>query len=120
MPDKKSRYTIYGELPETSKEPWKSTEGSWQPVELNEMGNLKVQVERILQRLAIQYPIKTKVEFLKAIKADVPDICDTGKQKLSLRGLIKLLREADFPLHSDHEAAELLAASCPLPARSME
>ena len=79
------------------------------------MGNLKVQVERILQRLAIQYPIKTKVDFLKAIKADVPDICDTGKQKLSLRGLIKLLREADFPLHSDHEAAELLAAFLPPP-----
>lgn len=120
MPAKKSRFTIYGELPETSKQPWTSTEGSWQPVELNEMGDLKVQVEHILQGLAIKYPIKTKAEFLKAVRHDVQDICDTGKQKLSLKSLIKLLKDADFPLHSDHEAAELLAASCPFPARAME
>jgi hypothetical protein len=120
MPDKKARYTIYGEVPETSKRPWTSTEGSWQPVELEEMGEIKMQVERVLQGLAIRYPIKSKAEFLKAVAPDVPGICDIGKRKLSLRDLIKLLREADFPLHSDHEAAELLAASCPIPARSME
>jgi hypothetical protein len=120
MPAKKPRYTIYGEVPETSKQPWTSTEGSWQPVELLKMGELKTKVERILHGLAIKYLIRSKADFLNAVEADIPDICDTGKRKLSLRNLIMMLREADFPINSDHEAAELLAASCPVPARAME
>jgi hypothetical protein len=119
MPEK-PRMTIYGEVPRTSKEPWTSTEGSWQPAGLEELDELKAQVERVLGELAIKYPVRSKADFLKVVKTDVPGICDAGRQKLSLRDLIKLLKETDFPLHSDHEAAELLAASCPVPARAME
>jgi hypothetical protein len=120
MSDKKPKYTIYGFTPGTTTHPQSPIGGSKQPVELREMQNIKVQVEHILQGLDIKYPIQSKAEFMNIIEADLPDICDLGNKKLSLRDLIFNMKDSDFPIHSDHEAATLLAASCPISAQAAE
>ena len=120
MSDKKPKYSIYGFTPGTTSHPQSPIGGSQQPVELRELEILKTQVEHVLQGLAIAYPIRSKREFLEIVSADLPDLCDVAGRKLSLRDLIFITRDADYPIHSDHEAATLLASSCPVSAQAAE
>jgi hypothetical protein len=122
MANKKYEYSIYGTTPGGAPEshPQSPIGGSRQPNELRQMEDLKATVERILQGLDIRYPITSKNEFMEIITRDVPGICDFGNKKLSLRDLIFSLRDADFPIDSDHRAATLLAASCPISVRAAE
>jgi hypothetical protein len=116
MAEKKVNYTIYGSIPGSASEssPQSPTGGPQQPTGLHMMENIKVEVERFLQSLDIKYPIRSRAEFLGLIKRDMPGICDLGERKLSLRDLISITQEEDYPIKSDHAAAELLAGSCPL------
>jgi hypothetical protein len=120
MAEKKEKYMIYGTTPGTTTHPQPPIGGSQQPTEMREMEELKARVERVLQGLDIKYPIRSKAEFINIVEADLPDICDPGRRKLSLRDLISILRDDDFPINSVHEAATLLAASCPISARAAE
>ena len=121
MGEKRPKYSIYGFTPGTTTHPQSPIGGSQQPVEVRELQELKARVERILRGLVIRYPIRSKAEFMDIVVADVPDLCEAaGGKRLSLRDLIFSLRDADFPLRSDHEAAELLAASCPVSAQAAE
>ncbi len=121
MVEKKEKYTIYGTTPGTPSHPQSPIGGSRQPAELREMEEQKAEVERVLRGLDIRYPIRSKAEFLDIVaRADPRAVCDLGRRKLSLRDLIAILRAADFPIHSGHEAAELLAASCPISAQAAE
>jgi hypothetical protein len=120
MPQKDPKYTIYGFTPGTTSHPQSPIGGSQQPVEVRKMENIKVEVEHILQGLDIKYPIKSKKEFLDIIVADFPDMCVLENKKLSLRDLIFMMKDSDFPIQSDHEAAILLAASCPITAQAAD
>jgi hypothetical protein len=116
MAEKKENYTIYGSIPGAASEsfPQSPTGGPQQPTGLHMLENIKVEVERFLQSRDIRYPIRSREEFLDVIKQDMPGICDLGERKLSLRDLISITQEEDYPINSDHQAAELLAGSCPL------
>ncbi|HEY3273125.1 MAG TPA: MTH865 family protein [Methanocella sp.] len=116
MAEKKENYTIYGSVPGEASELYSQSPvgGPQQPTGLHIMENIKVEIERFLQGMDITYPIRSRAEFLEVIKQDMPGICDLGRQKLSLRDLISITQEDDYPLDSDHQAAELLAGSCPL------
>jgi hypothetical protein len=118
MAEKKERYTIYGTIPGESSEeyPQSPTGGPQQPVGLHIMENMKVRIEQFLQGLDIKYPIRSREEFMTIIRRDldISGICELEHRKLSLRDLISITQDSDYPLNSDHQAAELLASSCPL------
>ena len=122
MTKKDPKYTIYGFTPGTTTHPQSPIGGSQQPTEIRKIENVKSDVEHILHGLDIKYPIKSKSEFLNILVTDFPDVCDLGEneRKLSLRDLIIIMKDSDFPLHSDHEAATLLAASCPVTAQAAD
>jgi hypothetical protein len=118
MTEKKDIYTIYGSIPgaATEESPRLPASGPGQPAGLHMIEDMKVQIERFLQARVIRYPIRSRAEFLSIIPRDqdVPGICTMERRKLSLRDLIYITGEGDYPLHSDHEAAELLAGTCPI------
>lgn len=122
MAGKKYEYSKYGTTPggASHSHPQSPIGGSKQPNEIRKMESVKTTVERILQGLDIRYPIASKNEFMEIITPDIPGICDIGNKKLSMRDLIFSLRDDDFPIKSDHEAANLLAASCPIIAQAAE
>jgi hypothetical protein len=118
MSDKKERYTIYGSIPGAASEsfPESPAGGPQQPALVHRLDDMKVEIERFLHGLDIAYPIRSKNEFLDMVKKDMPGICELGNRQISLRDLISITRDDDFPLKSVHEAAELLAGTCPIRA----
>ena len=118
MAEKKDIYTIYGAIPGAASEefPQSPAGGPGQPAGLHIIEEMKAQIERFLQARDVRYPIRSRAAFLSMIPRDqdMPDICKLERRKLSLRDLIDITRDEDYPLHSDHEAAELLAGTCPL------
>ena len=121
MADKEPQYTIYGETPNPLVQDIQSPlGGNRQPMELRELAELKAAVERLLHTMRIRYPIRSREELLRFVKGDRPALCHVRGKGISLRDLINSLDAGDFPIRSDHEAATLLAASCPVPARAAE
>ena len=70
MAEKKPKYTIYGFTPGTTTHPQSPIGGSQQPTELREMQQLKTEIEHVLEGMDIQYPIRSKAEFLNIVEAD--------------------------------------------------
>ena len=116
MAEKKENYTIYGSIPGAASEsfPQSPTGGPQQPSWLHRMDDIKVEIEQFLQGLDISYPIRSREEFMNILKTDIPGICELEHRTLSLRDLVSIMRDDDFPIKSDHEAANLLAGTCPV------
>ncbi len=109
MADKETRYSIYGESPEFS-----------QATEVHELDRVKSFTLELLKDMEVKFPINSKREFLNAIPEDRPTPCSYMGREISLKELIGSLRDDDFPLHSVSEAANALAAACPVSAESPE
>lgn len=109
MADKGPRYSIYGESPEFS-----------EAAEVHELERVKSFTLEMLKNIGVKVPISTKQEFLDAIPEDKPTPCSYMGREISLKELIGSLRDSDFPLHSVSEAANALAAACPIFAESPE
>ncbi|MGA9140765.1 MAG: MTH865 family protein [Methanocella sp.] len=116
MAEKKENYTIYGSVtgPASEYSPQSPAGGPQQPSWLHRMEDIKVEIERFLQGLDITYPIRSRGEFMSALTSDIPGICELERRTLSLRDLVSIMRDDDFPIKSDHEAANLLAGTCPV------
>jgi hypothetical protein len=109
MADKGSRYSIYGESPEFS-----------EATEVQELDRVKSFTLETLKALKVKFPMSTKQGFLDAIHEDRPTPCSYMGREISLKELIGSLRDSDFPLHTVSEAANALAAACPIFAESPE
>lgn len=118
MAEKKENYTIYGSVtgPASESFPQSPSGGPQQPSWLHRMDDIKVEIERFLQGLDISYPIRSREEFMNVLTSDMPGICELEHRTLSLRDLVSITRDDDFPINSDHEAANLLAGTCPMRA----
>jgi hypothetical protein len=109
MGDEGSRYSIYGESPDVS-----------EATEIHELERVKSDALEKLEKIGLSFPIRTRRDFLNAIRTDKPSYCNYHGKKTSLKELITYLRDEDFPLNSLAEAATMLAAACPIHARSAE
>jgi hypothetical protein len=118
MEKRESEYSIYGRLSGGPPPPESIPEGPLQAGEQAAKDRMKSRMLEILRRFDLRYPVRSRRELLAMIKTDVPGVCDTGDRKLGLRDLVTILSDEDFPLRSDHEAATILSAACPIPAVS--
>jgi len=109
MSDRGPRYSIYGESPEVS-----------EATELHEIERVKADALEKLKKLGLKYPVRSRQEFLEAIRQDEPVYCYYRGRNISLKELAGYLRDEDFPLEGAAEAATLLAAACPIHAQSPE
>jgi hypothetical protein len=109
MGDKGPRYSIYGESPEVS-----------EATEIHEIERVKADAVETLKKIGVSFPVRSKKEFLNSIRKDKPTHCTYRGREISLKELIGFLRDDDFPLNSPAEAATMLAAACPIYARSPE
>lgn len=119
MADKERRYSIYGSRTGADAGELAPPDGVHQAEEWLEKMELKPGMLALLNTLNLRYPIGSKSEFLSAIKADVQTGCEISGKKMTLKDMISLLKESDFPIRSGSEAASLLAQACPVPARSI-
>lgn len=120
MADQDHQYSIYGSTTGGDPNLQSPIEGPMQAKELLDKMELKPRLLGILRNLGLRYPIKSRADFLGAIKRDVPGACQIPDRPLSLKDMVSLLRDSDFPLNSDLEAASRLAEACPISAVSAE
>ncbi len=109
MADKGPEFSIYGESPEFS-----------EITEVRELERVKSFTLEIFKNIGMKFPINSKQEFLDAIPEDRPTPCNYRGRNITLKELIGSLMDSDFPLHSVSEAANALAAACPVFAESPE
>jgi hypothetical protein len=109
MGEKEPVYSIYGDSSRFS-----------QATEEREMERVKSEALEALKEMGVRFPVRTKGELLKKIDHDRPTSCRPGGKAMSLKELAGSLRDSDFPLRSAAEAAQMLAAACPIHSESPE
>jgi hypothetical protein len=109
MSEKEPVYSIYGRSSRFS-----------QATEERETERVKTEALEAVESMGIQFPVNSKREFLGAISTDRPTSCQYRGRTLSLKELAESLRDDDFPMKSAAEAAEMLAAACPVISGSPE
>lgn len=119
MADKEYEYSIYGSRTGADAGGLQPDEGIHQAEEWMQKLELKPQMLDLLRSLNIGFPINTREEFISRVKDDVPTTCEVAGKKLSIKDMIAILKESDFPIKNEIEAASLMADACPVSAISM-
>ena len=114
MADKEEKYTIYGSTTGIDAESMRPVGGIHQPEEFAEKMDLEPRMRDMLHGMNISYPIRTREEFASKVKADMPTACEVSGKKLPLGEMISILKDTDFPVRNETEAASLLASACPV------
>ena len=119
MTDKESEYSIYGSRTGADAGGLRPDEGIHQAEEWVQKLELKPQMLDLLRSLQIDYPINSRDEFISRVKDDMPTNCEVAGKKLSIKEMISILNDSDFPIRNELEAANLMAEACPVSAVSM-
>jgi hypothetical protein len=118
MAEKEEKYSIYGSTSGIDAGSLRPVDGVHQAEEWAEKIDMKPQMLDLLRSMNLNYPIKSREEFAGMIKNDTPTACEVSGRKLSLKEMISILKDTDFPVNNEIEAANLLASACPVPARA--
>jgi hypothetical protein len=118
MAEKEDKYSIYGSTSGIDAGSLRPVDGVHQAEEWAEKMDMKPKMLGLLRSMKLSYPIKSREEFAGMIKKDIPTACEVSGRKLSLKEMISILKDTDFPVKNEIEAASLLASACPVPAQA--